>query len=46
MVVLSTHTERTQIVVSSRNTHSHESGNGKRHRHGSVKSASPEAKRA
>jgi Lrp/AsnC family transcriptional regulator, leucine-responsive regulatory protein len=46
MVVLSTHTERTQIVVSSRNTHSHETGNGKRHRHGSVKGASPEAKRA
>ena len=46
MVVLSTHTERTQIVVSNRNTHSHEAGNGKRHRHASVKSASPEAKRA
>src|SRR5271167_3045259 len=40
MVVLSTHTERTQIAVSNRNTHSHESGNGKRHRHASVKSAS------
>jgi Lrp/AsnC family transcriptional regulator, leucine-responsive regulatory protein len=46
MVVLSTHTERTQIAVSNRSTHSHESGNGKRHRHGSVKSASAEAKRA
>jgi Lrp/AsnC family transcriptional regulator, leucine-responsive regulatory protein len=46
MVVLSTHTERTQIVVINRNTHSHESGNGKRHRHASVKSASAEAKRA
>ncbi|HEX4210039.1 MAG TPA: Lrp/AsnC family transcriptional regulator [Candidatus Binataceae bacterium] len=46
MVVLSTHTERAQIVVTNRNRHSHEAGNGKRHRHASVKSASPEAKRA
>jgi len=46
MVVLSTHTERTLIVVGNRNANQHESGNGKRHRHGSAKSASPEAKRA
>ncbi|MGA2412181.1 MAG: Lrp/AsnC family transcriptional regulator [Candidatus Binataceae bacterium] len=44
MVVLSTHTERTQIAAGNR--HSHEAGNGKRHRHGTVKSASTEAKRA
>jgi len=44
MVVLSTHTERTQIVVRDRNSHPHEAGNGKRHR--PAKSASPEAKRA
>jgi Lrp/AsnC family transcriptional regulator, leucine-responsive regulatory protein len=46
MVVLSTHTERTQIVVGDRNSHAHEAGNGKRHRHGPLKSTSPEAKRA
>lgn len=46
MVVLSTHTERTQIAVGERNSHAHDGSNGRRHRHGSIKSASPEAKRA
>ena len=41
MVVLSTHTERTQIVVGDRQYASAEAGNGKRHRHGAVKNASP-----
>jgi Lrp/AsnC family leucine-responsive transcriptional regulator len=44
MVVLSTHTERTQITVS--NEEPHESGNGKRHRHAAARSAIAETKRA
>lgn len=44
MVVLSTHTERTQISVS--NEEQHDAGNGKRHRHAVVKNAAGETKRA
>lgn len=44
MVVLSTHTERTQISISE--DKSHDLGNGKRHRHGAPKSPVPETKRA
>jgi len=43
MVVLSTHTERTQITVSHEDTH--DGGNGKRHRH-LVKNTSADTKRA
>jgi len=43
MVVLSTHTERTQITVSNEETH--DGGNGKRHRH-LVKNAAADTKRA
>jgi hypothetical protein len=43
MVVLSTHTERTQISVSN---DEHESGNGKRHRYAGVKNSVAETKRA
>jgi Lrp/AsnC family transcriptional regulator, leucine-responsive regulatory protein len=44
MVVLSTHTERTQISVHDEQTH--EAANGKRHRHGAAKGALQETKRA
>ena len=44
MVVLSTHTERGLISVHS-NGDSQESGNGRRHRHGSPKSALPDSRR-
>lgn len=43
MVVLSTHTERTQISVSNDD---HEPGNGKRHRHAGVRNSVAETKRA
>jgi len=43
MVVLSTHTERTQIVVAPEETG--EPGNGRRHRHGAVKNGLGESKR-
>lgn len=43
MVVLSTHTERTQITVSNEDTH--DGGNGKRHRH-VVKNTAADTKRA
>jgi Lrp/AsnC family transcriptional regulator, leucine-responsive regulatory protein len=43
MVVLSTHTERTQITVSNEDTH--DGGNGKRHRH-LVKNTAADTKRA
>jgi Lrp/AsnC family leucine-responsive transcriptional regulator len=43
MVVLSTHTERTQITVSNEETHD-DGGNGKRHRH-LVKNISADTKR-
>jgi len=43
MVVLSTHTERTQISVSNDD---HEPGNGKRHRHAGVRNPVAETKRA
>ena len=45
MVVLSTHTERTQICVS-RQESPHEAGNGKRHRHASAKTLNADTKRA
>ena len=45
MVVLSTHTERGLIVVHASNGESHEPANGRRHRHGAVKSALPDPKR-
>lgn len=45
MVVLSTHTERTQISVSNEEAQ-HDAGNGKRHRHAGVKNSVAEAKRA
>ncbi len=45
MVVLSTHTERTQICVY-RQESPHEAGNGKRHRHASVKNPNADTKRA
>jgi Lrp/AsnC family leucine-responsive transcriptional regulator len=45
MVVLSTHTERTQISVSS-NRESTDAGNGKRHRHGVPKGAVSDNTRA
>jgi hypothetical protein len=44
MVVLSTHTERTQISVSSEEAH--EAGDGKRHRHNVAKNTAAESKRA
>ena len=44
MVVLSTHTERTQISVS--NEDSHDGGNGKRHRHAIVKTIAADTRRA
>jgi Lrp/AsnC family transcriptional regulator, leucine-responsive regulatory protein len=43
MVVLSTHTERTQISVGNEEV---DAGNGKRHRHAGVKNSVAEAKRA
>jgi len=43
MVVLSTHTERTQITVS--NDESQHEGNGKRHRHAGIKNGLVETKR-
>jgi Lrp/AsnC family transcriptional regulator, leucine-responsive regulatory protein len=43
MVVLSTHTERTQISVAAEETG--EPGNGRRHRHGAVKNGLGESKR-
>jgi Lrp/AsnC family leucine-responsive transcriptional regulator len=45
MVVLSTHTERTQIAVNN-GKESTDAGNGKRHRHGVAKGAVSEGKRA
>jgi len=45
MVVLSTHTERTQICVNPRES-AHEAGNGKRHRQASAKNPTAEIKRA
>ena len=45
MVVLSTHTERTQICVYQPES-PHETGNGKRHRHASAKNLNAETKRA
>jgi Lrp/AsnC family leucine-responsive transcriptional regulator len=45
MVVLSTHTERTQICVTQSESQQ-EAGNGKRHRHASPKTFNPETKRA
>jgi Lrp/AsnC family leucine-responsive transcriptional regulator len=45
MVVLSTHTERTQICVNPDES-LHEAGNGKRHRHASAKNSNVETKRA
>lgn len=44
MVVLSTHTERTQISVT--NEEPHDAGNGKRHRHAVVRNTAGETKRA
>lgn len=43
MVVLSTHTERSQISVGEE---SHDVANGRRHRHGASKTVPPDAKRA
>ena len=45
MVVLSTHTERTQICVHQQEM-PHEIGNGKRHRHASAKNLNADIKRA
>jgi Lrp/AsnC family transcriptional regulator, leucine-responsive regulatory protein len=45
MVVLSTHTERTQICVNPQEP-PHEAGNGKRHRHASAKNPTADLKRA
>jgi Lrp/AsnC family transcriptional regulator, leucine-responsive regulatory protein len=45
MVVLSTHTERTQICVMQQDLH-HETGNGKRHRHAGSKNSNGDSKRA
>jgi hypothetical protein len=45
MVVLSTHTERTQISVSSSREPT-DAGNGKRHRHGVAKGAVSDNTRA
>ncbi len=45
MVVLSTHTERTQICVNQQES-KHEAGNGKRHRHASAKNFNADTKRA
>jgi Lrp/AsnC family leucine-responsive transcriptional regulator len=45
MVVLSTHSERTQICVDPQEP-PHETGNGKRHRHAVVKNLNPDMKRA
>jgi Lrp/AsnC family transcriptional regulator, leucine-responsive regulatory protein len=45
MVVLSTHTERTQICVDQQES-PHEAGNGKRHRHANARNFNPETKRA
>ncbi|MGH7934641.1 MAG: Lrp/AsnC family transcriptional regulator [Candidatus Binataceae bacterium] len=46
MVVLSTHTERTQIAVHYNEDSQDAGGNGKRHRHGAIKGAGAEPKRA
>ncbi len=45
MVVLSTHTERTQICVNPQDS-PHEAGDGKRHRHASAKNLNADPKRA
>jgi Lrp/AsnC family transcriptional regulator, leucine-responsive regulatory protein len=45
MVVLSTHTERTQIYVNPQES-PQEAGNGKRHRHASAKNLNADTKRA
>jgi Lrp/AsnC family leucine-responsive transcriptional regulator len=45
MVVLSTHTERGLITVHANNGEAHEPANGRRHRHGSAKSAPADSRR-